>query len=227
MAYRKLKQPGRFLFDFPGANFEGTLLANINVADLQVDIGMVFKLMFGGGAFDEFFGDVCELPLLKQMMSSMEDQMNGSTIDDEKQMMKQRDELKKNEDIYCKQLANKLLTRLERCAKEGDKAFAEQCQKEAQELCEAPGGAELLGMMGYVYAQEGRQYGGRFLGLEGLFAQVQEKAHVVSTGAAVLFDAVRTAKMAQTMDGPAAAAAGRSEEQQASFPPPLPRSIRV
>ena len=34
----------------------------------QVDIKMVFRLMFGGGAFDLVFGDVCELPMLKQMV---------------------------------------------------------------------------------------------------------------------------------------------------------------
>ena len=33
---------------------------------------MVFRLMFGGGAFDDVFGDVCELPMLKQMMTTMD-----------------------------------------------------------------------------------------------------------------------------------------------------------
>ncbi len=34
---------------------------------IQVDIKMVFRLMFGGGQFDDVFGDVCELPMLKQV----------------------------------------------------------------------------------------------------------------------------------------------------------------
>jgi hypothetical protein len=37
-----------------------------------VDVKMVFRLMFGGGAFDDVFGDVCELPMLKQMVTSMD-----------------------------------------------------------------------------------------------------------------------------------------------------------
>jgi hypothetical protein len=47
----------------------------------NVDIKSVFRLMFGGGAFDDVFGDVCELPMLKQMLASMEDQMQGRMED--------------------------------------------------------------------------------------------------------------------------------------------------
>lgn len=94
------------------------------------------------------------------------------------------------------QLSIKLKAKLEQRAKDGDKAFAEFGLKHAMELCEAPGGTELVQMVGYVYGLEGKQYAGRFLGFEGFFAQIQEKAHVVSSGAAVLADAVKTANMA-------------------------------
>ena len=162
----------------------------------NVDIKMVFRLMFGGGAFDDLFGDVCELPMLKQMLSSMENQMNGRTEDDRMQNV---DRLRREEDIYCKTLSEKLMTSLERAGKLGVKAFGEECKKEALEFCEAPGGNELLCMVGYVYSQEGKQHAGRWLGIEGFFAQIQEKAHVASTGALVLMDAVKTANMAQEM----------------------------
>ncbi len=108
-----------------------------------------------------------------------------------------QEKLRMEEDIYCKQLATKLMSKLEMRGKLGDRGFSEQCKKDALELCEAPGGTELVGMVGYVYAQEGKQYAGRFLGLEGFWSQIQEKAHFASTGAAVIVDAVKTANMAQ------------------------------
>ena len=184
----------------------------------QVDIGVVFRLIFGGGAFDEFFGDVCELPMLKQMTSSME---RGGAAEDAHMSRETAERLRKEEDIYCKQLAQKLLARLEKCAADGTAAFVAQCRKEGKELCEAPGGVELLGAIGYVYQQQGKQFAGRFMGLEGLFAQIQEKAHVASTGVSVVYEAVRTASMAQQIDGKDGAAA-RDEEQQVAAQPPGP-----
>ena len=180
----------------------------------QVDIGMVFRLMFGGGAFDDFFGDVCELPMLKQMTASME---RGGAADDVNMSRALAEQLRKEEDVYCKQLAQKLLARLEQCAKDGAAAFVARCRKEAKELCEAPGGVELLATIGYVYHQEGKQYGGRFMGLEGFLAQIQEKAHVASTGMSVVLEAVRTANMAQQMDAKDPAAA-RDDQQQVPRP---------
>ena len=38
----------------------------------NVDIKGVFRLMFGGGAFENYFGDVCELPMLKQVKCECE-----------------------------------------------------------------------------------------------------------------------------------------------------------
>jgi hypothetical protein len=174
---------------------------------------MVFRLIFGGGAFDEFFGDVCELPTLKQMTSSMD----YAGADDVQMSRERAEKLRKEEDVYCKQLAQKLLARLDKCASEGASAFVAECCKEARELCEAPGGVELLGMLGYVYQQQGKQYAGRFMGLEGLLAQIQEKAHVASTGMSVVYEAVRTASMVHQIDAQAAAA--HDEEHKV---PPAP-----
>eukprot|EP00802_Teleaulax_amphioxeia_P009483 Tamp_09500.p2 GENE.Tamp_09500~~Tamp_09500.p2 ORF type:complete len:448 (+),score=135.03 Tamp_09500:503-1846(+) len=214
-AYEVLSDPQkRKIYDERGK--EGVQMAQ-NAGN--VDIKMVFRLMFGGGAFDDLFGDVCELPMLKQMLSSMENQMNGRTEDDRMQNV---DRLRREEDIYCKTLSEKLMTSLERAGKLGVKAFGEECKKEALEFCEAPGGNELLCMVGYVYSQEGKQHAGRWLGIEGFFAQIQEKAHVASTGALVLMDAVKTANMAQEMGE--GQRGFRSEEQQREMEAKMMRS---
>mmetsp|Transcript_15682 Transcript_15682/g.37885 ORF Transcript_15682/g.37885 Transcript_15682/m.37885 type:complete len:426 (-) Transcript_15682:155-1432(-) len=170
----------------------------------QVDIKTVFKLMFGGGAFDALFGDVCELPMLKQMIGMQEQQQQ-----DPRAMQQGQEKLRREEDIYCKQLAHKLKEKLDKCGQLGDKGYRELCERDGLELCEAPGGVELLGMVGYVYTQEGKQYAGRWLGLEGFWSQIQEKAHVASTGTAVLVDAIKTANMAQEMS-----AGAQTEEEQ-------------
>ena len=128
----------------------------------NVDIAMVFRLMFGGGAFDDIFGDICQLPMLKQMISSMEGQFKGEAMDEDRILNPARQEqLKREEDVYCKQLSIKLMARLDLKEKDGDKAFGDLLRKDAKELCEAPGGVELLAMIGYVYGQEGKQYAGR------------------------------------------------------------------
>lgn len=193
---------------------------------MQVDIKMVFRLMFGGGQFDDVFGDVCELPMLKQMLSQMEGHMRGqSQIEDERMHSYERQlKLKQEEEVYCKQLATKLLAKLNQRGVQGERAFGEQCNKDAMELCEAPGGAELVVMVGYVYCQEGKQYGGRFLGFEGFFAQIQEKTHVASSGMSVLMDAVKTANMAQEVSDENRARGVRDEQKQRELEAKMMRS---
>mmetsp|Transcript_63539 Transcript_63539/g.170016 ORF Transcript_63539/g.170016 Transcript_63539/m.170016 type:complete len:317 (-) Transcript_63539:153-1103(-) len=188
----------------------------------QVDVGMLFRLMFGGGAFDDFFGDVCQLPLLKQMTGSME--AGGAAP--EAMTRERSEELRAEEEAYCRQLAAKLRTRLDQWAAGpgGEAGLGEACRGEGAELCEAPGGGDLVSMVGYVYGQEGRQRAGRFLGLEGLVAKVEEKAHVASASMGVLVEAVRTANMAHAVDRAGAAAAQRDEQQQREMEERMMRS---
>ncbi len=69
-----------------------------------------------------------------------------------------QEQLRREEDVYCKQLSIKLMARLEARGEAAGGAGAggagaERWRREAKELCDAPGGVELLGMIGYVYCQ--------------------------------------------------------------------------
>ena len=54
------------------------------------------------------------------------------------------------------------------------------CQ--ALELCESPGGDDLLGMISYVYNAKGKQNMGRYGGFEGFFSGIKDKGHMVGQG---------------------------------------------
>jgi len=69
-------------------------------------------------------------------------------------------------------------------------------EAELVEKAEAPGGSELLKIVGNIYIEKAKQYEGRFLGFEGLFSSIGEKASLVGQ----VFDAFGlTIKMAKEM----------------------------
>ena len=80
---------------------------------------------------------------------------HGQT-DDKRPACGLQEQLRREEDVYCKQLSIKLMARLEAgpdAAGAGGGSAGERWRREAKELCDAPGGVELLGMIGYVYCQ--------------------------------------------------------------------------
>ena len=73
-------------------------------------------MLFGAGEFDDVFGDICELPEVKQLMEQLQKELLAShsgrpasteTRDDV------AEELAAAETEYCRGLARKLLDRVE------------------------------------------------------------------------------------------------------------------
>lgn len=62
-----------------------------------------------------------------------------------------------------------------------------------QSKLEAPGGANLLKLIGYVFIQEAQQHLGRWWGIQGFFAEVREKFHNASESVGIITSAARLA----------------------------------
>jgi len=71
----------------------------------------------------------------------------------------------------------------------------------------APGGATLLIHVGYVYIQEAKSHAGRFFGLEGWVAGVQNTGHLLGEGIAVISDLKKMSQIQKEMERSSAAAA--------------------
>lgn len=107
--------------------------------------------LFGAGAFESIFGDVCTMPMFRQLLTMI---AKGPDAMQEKQDSKeaaaQCAAFDEEEAEYCKTLGNKLLRRIDARAR-GEipaKDFAESCKIWAKELLEAPGGADLIKVTG-------------------------------------------------------------------------------
>mmetsp|Transcript_21868 Transcript_21868/g.43384 ORF Transcript_21868/g.43384 Transcript_21868/m.43384 type:complete len:586 (-) Transcript_21868:190-1947(-) len=140
----------------------------------------VIRAVFGGGAFDAWFGDVTTLSVIKDFMQTEAEDVP----EEEKQSREEarRIENEKEEQETCQKLARLLVDRLSPYLT-GDKAvFISLNKTEALELCESPGGDDLLGMISYVYNAKGKQNMGRYGGFEGFFSGIKDKGHMVGQG---------------------------------------------
>eukprot|EP01126_Amoeba_proteus_P002776 TRINITY_DN10895_c0_g1_i18.p1 TRINITY_DN10895_c0_g1~~TRINITY_DN10895_c0_g1_i18.p1 ORF type:complete len:733 (-),score=248.59 TRINITY_DN10895_c0_g1_i18:1602-3626(-) len=131
----------------------------------EADPSMLFRMIFGGGTFDDVFGELSMIT----MMTMDPEQQAGKTEEEilteiNKKMEDQRVAL---EDSLCKKLDGRL---------EGDKTW-DFLQADTVEKLEAPGGPALLDCIGYVYISEAKKAMGRFLGVEKLIAGMEEKSH--------------------------------------------------
>jgi len=130
----------------------------------------LFTQMFGGGKFNEIFGDIT-------LFSQIEEPVDERTALRQHTMkiIKLSEFLNKKLELYM----------------EGKKEdFAASIQTSANELKSEERGAQLLFAVGYVYAQEAKQHLG---GIGGKTAQVAEVVHVVKE----TFSALRSASKLQ------------------------------
>jgi curved DNA-binding protein CbpA len=156
-------------------------------AHADIDLDALIVQLFGGGAFENVFGDPASLEAVQQLSSVLKEKSNSpegkiDTDDQTKENMRDAkiEALRKQEESVVDGLAAKLLTVLEGYMQGNRRAFHDAQKIEADALLSSPGGLDLLTMVAYVYTQEGKQYGGRFFGLEGIWAEVEESAHNVS-----------------------------------------------
>jgi len=132
--------------------------------DIFSDPRELFKDMFGGEKFKEFFGEV-----------SFE---HFSATSDPGEQEAHR--------IIT--LRAQLLSKLELYLEGSEEEFKQSLTKQAAELKDEDRGAELLYHVGYVYRSEAKQHLG---GIGGTFAEWREKAHIIKETWGALKSAVR------------------------------------
>merc|ERR1712137_351955 len=147
----------------------------------EFDPRAIFSLLFGGGRFDSYIG---ELNFFNGMAESDgEDPLGGGEKESEaEKAQKERVEFLKTE----------LISKLKPWMEGNVKVFADSILAEAEELRNESYGAELLRHLGYIYENEAKQHLRGFLGLSGMAAEVKEKVHLIKEVIGALSQASKT-----------------------------------
>jgi len=149
-----------------------------------MDPAVIFKMIFGGGTFDDVFGELSFATMAQDAMDAMEGLQNGLT--EEQIMAKAELAFHKRKDA----LVAELLKKLEPHMLGNDPGFKNQLA-DIQEKLEAPGGPALLRYVSYIYIQEAKKNLGRFLGVEGFFAGLEETGHAFKQSFALISSVVK------------------------------------
>jgi len=146
----------------------------------MMDATMMIRMMFGGDMFEDLIG---ELSLIAMMSMSEEDMMD-KTEEEIRNMI----EIK--EVVKISKIEANILAKISAYVAGNDKGFASQLQDIADKL-EAPGGIAILAAIGWVFVSEAKKNLGRFLGIEGKIAGIQETSHDISTTFSLVSSAVK------------------------------------
>uniref|UniRef100_A0A6B2L580 J domain-containing protein n=1 Tax=Arcella intermedia TaxID=1963864 RepID=A0A6B2L580_9EUKA len=147
------------------------------------DPSIIFKGIFGAGAFDDTFGELNFLNMPEPGLS------------EEEMIMKLQLEQQEKKEKLAAILAEKLDIYIVK----GDKAFNE-LKEDVKEKLDAPGGPSLLEHVSYIYISEAKKNLGRFLGIEGFFAGIEQKTHQAKQSFSLISSLVKLQSAAQKMD---------------------------
>eukprot|EP01126_Amoeba_proteus_P003726 TRINITY_DN11245_c0_g1_i3.p1 TRINITY_DN11245_c0_g1~~TRINITY_DN11245_c0_g1_i3.p1 ORF type:complete len:216 (+),score=65.91 TRINITY_DN11245_c0_g1_i3:551-1198(+) len=137
---------------------------------------MLFRMIFGGGAFDDVFGELSMVTLLNPENES------GKT---EEEMMAALNKKMEEQCILLEAILVKKLAALE------ERQNLDSMMAEITEKLEAPGGPALLDCVGYIYISESKKGMGRFLGVEGWFASMEETSHNIKQTFSIVSSVVK------------------------------------
>ena len=157
-------------------------------SDDMEDPMVLFRMLFGGGRFDDYFAT----PL-----AGMAQPGDENKTEEELQA-----EYQKRHQEMVDGLAIKLSERLQRILETGsltssDPKTREFLFAEAVEMSEAPGGAELLTVVGYVYVQMAKQFSSSCLGIPAFFARAHDRGHLLKATFSAIGSAAKMASMGE------------------------------
>ncbi|KAH3762637.1 Calcium/proton exchanger [Pelomyxa schiedti] len=151
----------------------------------MTDPRQLFTMLFGGGKFDDIFST----PLI--------DLLDIAGADENADPMVMRAQYDQKKQQKRQELATKLIAKLEQIVPEmttsaKTRSLKARLAEEAVDLVEAPGGAELLYLVGYVYSQEGTQHQDSFFGIPALLSEIKEKGHLAKMTISTIASAAKT-----------------------------------
>eukprot|EP01133_Synstelium_polycarpum_P005971 gene5971-6916_t len=158
----------------------------------MIDPMALFRLIFGGGLFQDFFGDLSFYEMFAQEFDpSGEDSVKQKTPEDMEKKHKER----------IDELSKQLIIIIEPYVQGNTVEYEKMINERATEMAGAPGGVELLALLGYIYVQEAKQHS-----TFGFFYEISEKGHKVSEVYSTIKAAVKMQNQVSTMDPEASAA---------------------
>ena len=126
-------------------------------------------MLFGAGAFDDFF----PCPFISFPLSDHE-----QTLSEEEQAQRVA-EMRAAEAKRLAALFDQLLGEMSRARMDSVHYARAPLKKRLSGMADAPGGTELIGLLGYVYDQEARRLDETALfGITSFLAKVQERGHM-------------------------------------------------
>eukprot|EP01126_Amoeba_proteus_P053998 TRINITY_DN6610_c0_g1_i1.p1 TRINITY_DN6610_c0_g1~~TRINITY_DN6610_c0_g1_i1.p1 ORF type:complete len:697 (+),score=206.58 TRINITY_DN6610_c0_g1_i1:219-2309(+) len=148
----------------------------------EMDPSLLFRMIFGGGTFDDVFGELSMVTMMTMDPEQQKDKTEEDIVAEiNKKMEDQRAAL---EDALCKKLDTRM---------EGD-------QTDLTEKLEAPGGPALLDAVGYVYISEAKKSMGRFLGMGSLIAGIEERRHNIKQTFSIVSSMVKLQQAQREME---------------------------
>eukprot|EP00727_Mastigamoeba_balamuthi_P000849 m51a1_g10761 hypothetical protein (388) ;mRNA; f:10751-12331 len=154
----------------------------------EQDPRQLFKMLFGAGAFDEYF--TTPLESFVEMSDAGDDQAKA-----EEALARIEESQRQARTELAAHLTQRIQALID--AKLSASEIRARAVEEAAPLLEAPGGVELVYLVGYVYAQEASQHSAKFLGIPAFFSEIKEKGHIVKEAFGALSAAAKAQSMAQ------------------------------
>ncbi|KAK5576470.1 hypothetical protein RB653_007614 [Dictyostelium firmibasis] len=155
-----------------------------SVNEMEIDPIDLFRMIFGGGLFQNYFGDLSFYEVFTKQANPEE-----QTPDD--QLREQEEALKKRQE-RVQTLSKYLEIKVEPYVQGNKQDFERMVIEEAKEMAAAPGGLDLLSLLGYIYIQEAKQHS-----LFGFFHEISEKGHKAKEIVSVVSAALKMQKSLQ------------------------------
>ncbi|EGG23761.1 DNAJ heat shock N-terminal domain-containing protein [Cavenderia fasciculata] len=151
----------------------------------MIDPLELFRLIFGGAQFQNFFGDLSFYDLFAQ-------QFDPNNPEEFKQP--DPEEIEKKQKIRIDELSKQLVILIEPYVQGNKKEFTDMITEKAGEMALTPGGPELLSLLGYIYVQEAKQHS-----TFGFIYEISEKGHKASEFYSTIKSAFKMQSQVQNM----------------------------